>query len=286
MNRDFRPRVRPLAALAVLLAALGLSGCFNPFAPRIAQERGNSKPPPVPSSAGGVLQLFEWCYNNKAINEYRELFTDDYRFYFSPLDSAGAEYRGIPFTREDELISALQLFVGGSVDAPPASSIRLALDRSFNVQPDPYYPWDPGKEWHSTIRTQVTLRIETSDGNAIDIGGAAIFYMIRGDSAVIPQELRDRGFGPDPTRWYIRRWDDETAHPEGGAFAARPGGDLDLSRWRVIGTVPAAGRASARVTAGAAPASLQTDAVMSWGAVKAYFRQVETFANRTAAARR
>ena len=31
--------------------------------------------------------------------------------------------------------------------------------------------------------------------------------MVRGDSAAIPAEL---GFGPDSTRWYIERWEDET----------------------------------------------------------------------------
>jgi hypothetical protein len=44
---------------------------------------------------------------------------------------------------------------------------------------------------------------------------------VRGDSARIPQVLRDRGYGPDSTRWWIDRWED--APPPGGraGLAAR-----------------------------------------------------------------
>jgi hypothetical protein len=257
MTRTPRSILRPLAALALLGAACLLSGCFNPFAPRIAPVLGSSKPAPVPSSAANVLRLFEWCYNNKAINEYREIFTDDYRFFFSPLDSAGAEWRGEPWRREDELLSATQLFVGGSATEPPASSIHLTLDKNFFVYPDPNYPWDSRRTWHSNIRTLVQLRIETSDGNAIDISGAANFYMVRGDSAVIPEELRLRGFGPDTSRWYIRRWDDETAQPEAAGLAARPALTVTVSNRGRPGVTSLEG--------------VQT--LTSWGAVKSWLRR-------------
>jgi hypothetical protein len=60
------------------------------------------------------------------------------------------------------------------------------------------------------ITTQVLLDIRTTDGSAIDISGAAVFYLVRGHSAVIPADL---GAGPDSTRWYIRRWEDQTVQP-------------------------------------------------------------------------
>src|SRR5580765_8058137 len=94
-------RSRTALALLLLLVAVLAAGCFNPFSPLIAPVRGFVAPPPVPSSATGVLRLFEWCYNNKAIAEYSELFTADYEFLFSPLDSAGADYRGAKWRRED-----------------------------------------------------------------------------------------------------------------------------------------------------------------------------------------
>ncbi len=295
MTRAQRIRIRPSVALGLLTIAFALSGCFNPFSPRIAPGFGTSTPPPVPSSASGVLRLFEWCYNNKAIAEYRELFTDDYEFRFSPLDSAGAEYRGTKFTREDELISTTQLFLGGAADQPPANTIRLTLDKNFFVFPDRNYTqWDAKGRWHKSIRTQVALYIQTSDGNAIDVSGAANFYMVRGDSAVIPEELRLRGFGPDSNRWYIRRWDDETAQPELGAFAAGPAAGARLSAWQSA-TAPATGAlprdptgsdadarfgaregspvltGRSRIPRPSAFAAGQAAELVSWGFVKVYY---------------
>ena len=247
-------RLRPLAALSLLAAALLSSGCFNPFSPRIGTGVGRSKPPPVPSSAPGVLRLFEWCYNQKAAVEYRELFTDDFEFVFSPVDSAGAPYRGVKFRREDELISTTQLFLGGSADQPPASNIQLTLDKNFFVLRDQdFLETDPLGRWHKTIHTQVLLNITTSDGSLIEVSGAAKFYMVRGDFALIPAELKDRGFGPDSNRWYIRRYDDETV-PDVGGGALSP--------------------AAPGLYRGAAPLeATRTAEVASWGFVKAFYRR-------------
>src|SRR5438477_10985510 len=98
MNRLHSPRSHAAFAVLGLLVTALMAGCYNPFSPLIAPVRGFVAPPPVPSSAPGVLRLFEWCYNNRAIAEYREIFTADYRFVFNPQDSAGAAYRGVPWT--------------------------------------------------------------------------------------------------------------------------------------------------------------------------------------------
>ncbi len=181
--RTLGRRGAAMAALAMLLGLVAggcsksgtgfdLTGLFRP----------PPNPGPSPGSPADALRLFEWSYNNKAIAEYREIFADDYRFFFSPLDSAGAFYRTTPWIREDELISTTHLFAGGGADQPPASSIRLTLDKTFLVAPDPNCtPWDPAGRWHKNIRTQVVLSIQTSDGNGIDISGAANFYLVRGD---------------------------------------------------------------------------------------------------------
>jgi len=189
---------RLLAIAAVCAIALPATGCFDPFSPRI-QGRGISAPPPVANSPSGVLRLFEWAYNNRDISEYRTVFTDDYRFVFSALDTAGKAYRDQPWTRSDELESAGKLF-----DA--ASSITLQLDKSFAVFPDTR----PGKGnpvYHKSIRTQVLLNIVTLDNNQINVSGKANFHLVRGDSAAIPSDLK---LPPDSTRWYIDQWDDET----------------------------------------------------------------------------
>ena len=268
MNPDRFSRFRPAVALGILLIGPALAGCFNPFSPRIAPILGASKPAPAPVSASGVLRLFEWCYNNKAIDEYREIFSDDYRFYFSALDSAGAEWRDTPYTREDELISATNLFVGGSAAEPPASSIRLSFDRNFLVYPDRYYlrypdntQRDPAGIWHKEIRTTVTLQIGTDDGNSLEIKGHATFYMVRGDSALIPEEMRLKGFGPDPSRWYIRRWDDDTAEEGAGLLASTSSRAPARTAFRRDGTD---GRSAGSY-------DLQDMRIASWGEIKVYY---------------
>lgn len=214
-------------AAACLLLGLGGTGCSKTSGgidlTRVIHPRWPlPSPGPVPNSPANVLRLLEWCYNNRSPAPCRELFTEDFRWLCSPLDSTGAAWRDPPWTRDDELISTTHLFVGGSVDQPPASIIRLLFDRSFFVHPDPFFTHfpdntlrDPSGVWHKSIRTTVTLQIGTDDGNWFEIRGHAAFYFVRGDSALIPEELRLRGFGPDPGRWYIRRWDDETLQDEG-----------------------------------------------------------------------
>ena len=267
MSAPPTPILRRVTALGVLAAGLALAGCFNPFSPRIAPTLGASKPAPIPNTASGVLRLLEWCYNNKAITEYSELFTADYQFYFSDLDSSGLDWQERPYTRTDELISATNLFIGGSATEPAASSIRLTLDRNFFVNVDPYFVYypvpdntvlrDPSGRRHKSIRTTVTLRIEIDDGSSLEIDGHATFYMVRGDSALIPDDLKGR-VRQDSTRWFIRRWDDETAQGVGLALARATG--------RSAGTA-ARGRTAASLAS-------QAGAPASWGRIKDYYRWV------------
>jgi hypothetical protein len=241
-------RAAPLILLAVLAA---LTGCFNPFDPR-ALGPGISAPPPVPDSPSNLLRLLEWAYNNRAISEYRELFTDDYRFAYSALDKYGEPYRDTPWTREDEIISATKLFQGGDATQPAATSITLNLDRNFQVRNDAR----PGKtaKWHKSIRTSVALKILDANGAQTNVTGFANFFVVRGDSALIPPELVQKGFGPDSSRWYIERWEDDTATgtSAAGPALAQPAG------------LPAGGDARS--------ATLGPPVISSWGRVKAIYR--------------
>ncbi len=199
MSRSLR---RSLFALAVTALALGSSGCFNPFDPRIAVGVGRSEAKPEPRSATGVIELFRWCYQNRAINEYRELFTSDYVFTFATRDSAGNSYRGTPWRRDDELISAQNLFVTGKADEEPASSITLDFGntlRAFAVSGrDPLY--------HREVSVGVVLTVRRPSSN-LEVQGVANFFVVRGDVAKIPS---DTGLQPDPNRWYIEGWEDNT----------------------------------------------------------------------------
>jgi hypothetical protein len=229
-------------SLLLVLALPLLAGCFNPFDPR-ELGAGISTPPPVPDSPANILRLLEWAYNNRSIAEYREIFTADYRFAFSTLDPAGDAYRGDIWTREDEVISATHLFQGGSASEPAALSISLSLGGNLSPQNDNR----PGKldRMHKKISTTVNLVIVTPDKQT-NVTGPVTFYLVRGDVALIPEEL---SFGPDSTRWYIERWEDDTAgNGPGGSASVAP-----LSPARAM------------------PTPLES-VTASWGQVKASYR--------------
>ena len=223
MGRDGRRR-GAMAALC-LLVGLEVAGCTQGGSGldlvRLSRPRGPATDAGIaPDSPTNVLRVFEWSYNHRSVPVYRALFTEGFRFLCAPFDSAGNAYRGTPWTLTDELIFATHLFVGGSASEPPARGIQLALDRSVFVYPDPAtVAWDPTGRWHRIIRSQAALTVQTADGNTIAVTGAFRLAFVRGDSALIPEDLRQRGAGADSTRWYIRLWEDETAPGSGPSRA-------------------------------------------------------------------
>lgn len=215
MSRHHRLALTALAAVPLLLM---LSGCFNPFDPLVSTERAVSSPAPTPSTPANVVKLFEWCWQNRAITEYSEIFTSDYRFQFATGDSAGNLYRDRPITREDELISATNLFVGGA-DRPPASKITLSFDKTLIALGDPRP--NTTDSTNKTIRTTVDLQVVIDHGDGSEetnqVQGFALFFLVRGDvPGIIPDELKAKGFKPDRNRWWIQRWEDETLPAGGG----------------------------------------------------------------------
>ena len=220
-NRSILRSTRSGCGVLLLAATVvAMAGCFNPFNPDELTSGIRSTQPPTPDTPSNTLRLLEWCYNNRAIAEYRELFTDDFRFQFGARDPFGNAYRDNPWTREDELASATKLFQGSS-DKQAAISITLTLDKNITVQADQR----PGKNprWHKTILTSQVLTILEADQIRRDVTGSSLFFLVRGDSAVIPQELQDRGFGPDTTRWYIDRWEDLSTVEAGGVMSGQVG---------------------------------------------------------------
>src|SRR6185503_3835872 len=97
--------------IAGLAALLALTSC----ATRVVRPIDEPPPPPFPSSPERTLQLLEWCYDHRSMPMHRTLFAADYRFFFSSMDSAGADYRGArPWTRDDELTYFIHLVNGGA----------------------------------------------------------------------------------------------------------------------------------------------------------------------------
>jgi hypothetical protein len=224
------PKLRGMAAtILLLLFGASLSGCFNPFNPLVAKNQvGASDPPPNPTRPDLAIRLFQWCWQHRAIDQYEEIFTDDFLFAFAATDSAGNAFRDRALTRFDEIQTASHLFVGGGTN-PPANSISLQLDQNLIPQQDSR----PGKQdttFFQEIVTSVVLQIKT-DQDQFQVTGQARFFLARADSAIIPAELLARGFQHDKNRWYIQRWEDETIgtpgtsaiRARGGALGARPG---------------------------------------------------------------
>src|SRR6185503_11778849 len=96
---------RIAAAVATLGLLVALTGCFNPFAPNVLSQRVTSAAP-TPNSPQNAVKLFEWCWVNRGVDEYRELFTDDYVFISAGKDSAGNPSREIQARRDDEVLIA------------------------------------------------------------------------------------------------------------------------------------------------------------------------------------
>ena len=245
-------------AAAVLVSTLVVTGCDNPFSPRLAPVRGVSTPPPVPNQDVEVIRLFAWCWNNRAYQEYTEIFTDDFRFQFAALDSAGSSGRGDFLTRSQELDVARHLFVEGSATEPPATSIDLTIDPSLISTADsrdkPGARFNP--KWHREILTSVLLRIKT-ESQEFQVTGHARFFVVRGDSAAIPTELQAQ-FHPDSTRWWISRWEDETDEGANGASAPREIVPVNDARVASFGTLSRQSLAPAQAAkpAGAADAAI------------------------------
>ena len=201
---------RHLRRLGPLALALLLAGCAKdsarPLVPR-------PEPGFVADSPVNAVRLFEWCWDHRNLEHYGLLFADDFLFGCAATDSAGRAFIGGVLTRVDEIESTRHLFVGGAAQAP-ANSITLQLDPNLIPEADPRSGKNP--EHHQLIVSSMVLRIDT-DAEDFEITGALRFFLVRGDVALIPAELSAGGIRPDPNRWYIERWEDESM----GSAAAR-----------------------------------------------------------------
>lgn len=197
-----------LAVAALVLLAAGCGEDHTPTRPAIPTS------PPTPNSPASVVRLFEWCWDQRSQTQINSVFTIDLRFVFALGDSAGNAYRDAPFNREDMLIATRNLFVGGGPE-PPATSIVLGLDPVLMVLPDRRPGRDP--KWHKEIPSSVDLTVRTMEREYRIMGGVR-FFVVRGDSALLPPELVAAGATPDSARWYLEEWRDETL--DGGAVAA------------------------------------------------------------------
>lgn len=198
-------RGRTRVTTAVLVLAL-MAGCGK------SSKKPNDPDvpvPPTPNSPQNALKLLEWGWDQRDTVTYRNVFTDDFIYSFAVSDS---QEIGVEIDRDEELSITKNMFVEGAPGKPAATSIVFGLDNLLVVTNDDR----PGKSatHHKRIATNVRLIVNTP-ATDYSTSGAAVFYVTRGDSAQIPAEMVARGFSADPARWYVDRWNDVTACPEG-----------------------------------------------------------------------
>ncbi len=198
-----RTRVTTAVLVLALVAGCGTSS-KKPIEPEVPVA-------PTPNSPQNALKLLEWSWDQRDTTAYRNVFTDDFVYAFAPSDSQSI---GVAINRTEELAIAENLFSqGGPLPGKPAAtSIVFGLDNLLVATDDDR----PGKSpvHHKRIATNVRLIVNTP-GTDYSTSGAAVFYVTRGDSALIPADMAARGFIADPTRWYVDRWSDVTACPDG-----------------------------------------------------------------------
>jgi len=204
---DFlRGRIRVALALCVLALVL-MGACSKkkkPNEPEVPVA-------PIANSPRNALALLEWSWDQRDVAAYRTVFTEDYLYDFAVSDS---QLVGVHIDRAQELVIANHLFVQGAPGHPAATGISFGLDNVINFQADDR----PGKDAtvHKRATSNVRLVVNTP-GPDYSITGTAIFYLTRGDSALIPQELIDAGARRDSTRWYVDHWTDTSDCPAGKA---------------------------------------------------------------------
>lgn len=207
-------RLRLFAALAVF--ALLAAGCSRP-------TRAVAPPPdvaPEADSPQNVVRRLQWALEHRDLRAIDELLTADFILLTAGTDSAAEGGTVADTSRREDLLAMFEELVFGTPGHPPAVRVTLGVDGALRPQRDTR----PGfvDSLFKTIRTSIDMTIEWQDGETQETTGYALFYLARGDTVLIPDHLEAVGFGRDPRRWWMSRWEDETIAPADPMRVARP----------------------------------------------------------------
>jgi hypothetical protein len=179
---------RALLVAAAAAALLPLGGCIlSPRSPDGPPE-GDQTDWETPIDTDTVLRNIRAALAGESINNFRDSFTDDYRFHVDPQDSLDAgeegEQRYANWTRDDEVFAANGMF-------NDAASISISF---ANVEA-------PQEEFDETFRKEdYTLTVAWQSGphvnEEITYKGRATLWMRR-----------------TAGRWAIFRWVDRRPDP-------------------------------------------------------------------------
>src|SRR5688572_10576717 len=208
--------------LVLAIAFVALAGCSTrTTVPRVASG-------PEPTTSQNAVKLFEWAVVNSDVESLEQLFTADFAYVSAGTDSAGNPTREVYGGRDWVLGVFRCMLDGGGAESPPAARISLAFDQHLRPQRDTRVGYADQDSLYKTIRTPLDLNIDIGDGTTIEVSGYALFFLVRGDVAVIPADLVARGLEPDRNRWWISRWEDETIAGEGVRLGADPASGRSL----------------------------------------------------------
>jgi hypothetical protein len=143
------------------------------------------------------------------LGQLRTRTTDDFIFHFETGDPAANAAPAGMFLREDLLQAVEHLLHGGGASFS-AERVRFDLGGNAVVQPDPG-AGDPRLHRVAHVPLRAIVR-ETGPGGVRErtVEGFALFHLVRGDGALIPNDLVQQGYKPDSTTWWLRGWEDET----------------------------------------------------------------------------
>jgi len=185
------PRRSAALAIAVLLGATPwLGGCL--FSPRDPDgpPQGDQTNWETPVSTAIVLSNMKAALGDESQANYRDCFTEDFRFHVDPADSllAGeeADIRYANWTREDEEQAAGNIF---------AASVGVDLSLTSIIGPD-----ESGDDTYREDDYELRVTFELAPGIESDVlyKGRAVLYLRR-----------------ESGRWAIYRWADQrTVEPE------------------------------------------------------------------------
>lgn len=187
-----------LLTLIVMLAALMLMSCQNPFRPPLIDNSNDQIRNRTPVE---VLQNLERSYRERNINIYKSVLAPDFRFELisSEVSQIGVDINGDGIRDswwgfDEEVAYTTNLFVNGSSDglypSPDELSLRLQIPPEENWENDP----EIGHENWIVIPCMFNLTLTYHATNSsIAASGVARFYL-----------------RPSENRWYIAIWRDES----------------------------------------------------------------------------
>lgn len=193
---------RGLAALCIIaLVAVGVGGCWNPFAPD--DGPGNGDPPEeykLRTSPANVLDNLQVAYRHKNAVEYLDCLAEDFIFFLNEEDWTNDPTLPQYWGKAEETAIHENMFAdGGDVE-------RISLTLTLEGEPVQVPGPEPGDPPHWQYQESVDLRVYV--GATIYLATAPSLYEFQIDE--------DEEGPAGETLWEIWRWYDleEQYRPE------------------------------------------------------------------------